>query len=120
MTLALLLMLAAPTADGFQTGLAAAGAAQGGRPVQSFQVAPLQLGGAPVRSFALRLPAPARPERSSARPIETQLTNGRTGVTCTMRIVVPARATDPGIVRSIPEGQGHDPIVRKDLSPCLE
>jgi hypothetical protein len=37
-----------------------------------------------------------------------------------MRIVVPARATDPGIVRSIPEGQGHDPIVRKDLSPCLE
>jgi len=120
MTLALLLILAAPTADGRQAGLAAAGAAQAGRPVRSFQVAPLQLGRAPVRSFALRLPAPAPRERSSANPFETQLTNGRTGVTCTMRILVPARATDPGIVRPIPEGQGHDPIVRKDLSPCVE
>jgi hypothetical protein len=120
MTLALLLILAAPTAVGFQAGLAAADAVQGGRPVRSFHVAPLQLGRAPVRSFALRLPAPAPPERSSVHSTETQLTNGRTGMTCTMRILVPARATDPGIVRPIPEGRGHDPIVRNDLSPCVE
>jgi hypothetical protein len=120
MTLALLLVLAAPTADAPKAGVPATSAAHDTRPLPSFRVAPLQLGPAAGRPFQLRWPVRAQPERSSANPTETQLTNGRTGVTCTMRIL-PASATDPGIGRPIPEGEGsHDPIVRKDLSPCLE
>ncbi len=121
MTLALLLVLAAPTADAAKAGVPATSAAYDPRPLPSFRVAPLQLGPAAARLFQLRWPVRAQPERFPANPTETQLTNGRTGVTCTMRILVPAPATDPGIVRPIPEGQGsHDPIVRKDLSPCVE
>jgi hypothetical protein len=120
MTLAFLLVLAAPPADAPRAGVRATGTAHEARPLPSFRVAPLQLRPAAARPFRLQLPARAQPERASATPTETRLTNPSTGVTCTMRILSPAPATDPGIVRPSPEGRGHDPIVRKDLSPCVE
>src|SRR5512143_1892362 len=122
MTLALLLVLAAPPADAPKAGVPAMSAAHDPRPLPSFRVAPLQLEPAAGRPVQLRWPVRAQPERSSANPnpTETQLTNRRTGVTCTMRILVPAPVTDPGIMRPIPEGQAQDSIVRKDLSPCVE
>lgn len=61
-----------------------------------------------------REPAPL--EAPALQPVE-QLTNKKTGVTCTMQILR-ARPADPKAVRPAP--RSVDPGIRGDVSPCLE
>lgn len=64
-------------------------------------------------------PAPAAPEASRSR--EMQLRNSRTGFTCSMRVLRVDPSGDSGIVAKMWAGRAQpDPIVRNDLSPCLE
>ncbi len=48
-----------------------------------------------------------------------QLTNRRTGVTCSMRILAVKPVPDPGIFASV-SGPHPDLIVGRGLSPCVE
>lgn len=69
--------------------------------------------------------APPRPGTPPGRAFpylnEAQLSNGRTGVTCTLRVVPAGTSTDAGMIRSLPQRRSHpDRILRNDLSPCVE
>jgi hypothetical protein len=58
----------------------------------------------------------------SEESTERQLTNRRTGVTCTMRIVPIQEPVDPGAVgdRNIVDARPPDAMVRNDVSPCID
>lgn len=73
----------------------------------------------PVRLFGqFNLPRKGSDSRSIDEGV-VQLSNRRTGVTCTMRIVQAKPSVDPGIRFGAPE-QHPDPIVRNSVSPCVE
>ena len=95
-------------------------AVQAARSEQPFGIAPLQLGN-PGRKGPFQLAkTPRLAVRSKqASPGMTQLRNRRTGVTCTMRIVRVEPSVDPGILASTMETR-TDPMVRNELSPCVE
>jgi hypothetical protein len=120
MSLALLLVVAA-LETAVQADPSAAVAVSGARSDRSFRVAPLQLAPLPVRPFQLAVPDRAARAVDSASPSETQLTNRRTRVTCTMRVVRAGPSMDPGILGGVagvvPD---RDPIVRNDVVPCVE
>ena len=122
MTLTLLVVLAGfATVDQPLTDPREGGSPQTVRPAQEFRVAPLQLGRVPVRPLQLRLVLPAPRDPEPSRPREDQLTSRRTGFTCTMRILRVGPSVDSGIVAKMTPVQPHpDPIVRNDLSPCLQ
>lgn len=129
MTLTLLLVLAGllatdeprsgPTLS-CGSGAQPAAAVQAARSEQPFGMAPLQLGN-PSRMGPFQLAkAPRLAVRSKqASPGMTQLQNRRTGVTCTMRIVRVEASVDPGILASTMETRAN-PMVRNELSPCVE
>jgi hypothetical protein len=72
------------------------------------------------RPTPLLIPSPsASPSPDPAESGERQLTNRRTGVTCTLRIVSPHGSVDPGAVADTGDGR-PDPIVRNDVSPCVD
>jgi hypothetical protein len=110
MSLALLLVVAA-----LET------AVQADPSARSFRVVPLQLGPLPLRPFRLAVPDRGPRVLDSASPPQTQLTNRRTRVTCTMRVVRAGPSMDPGILGGValivPD---PDPLVRNDVVPCVE
>jgi hypothetical protein len=128
MTLALLLLLAGPFATdepqarpvGDGPGARPEATAQAGGSGQLFKVAPLQLALAGIRGpkgpFQL---AQAPRLAANSRPAMVQLQNRRSGVTCTMLIVRVEPSVDPGILAHTLEAPA-DPMVRNDLSPCVE
>jgi hypothetical protein len=123
MTLTLLLFLAAPwpaqggeqaTKSVTQPGVAVP-AAGGVVARQDFEVPRLQLRPEATRRFQFLAPNAEAAQRS-----ETRLTGPTSGVTCTLRILPVSPARDPGILSLVkPPGQLQDPILRRDLSPCL-
>jgi hypothetical protein len=123
MTLTLLLFLAAPwpaqggeqaTKSVTQPGVAVPAAA-GAVARQDFEVPRLQIRPEVTRPFQFLVPNAKTAPRS-----ETQLTGPTSGVTCTLRILPVSPAKDPGILSPVkPPSQFQDPILRRDLSPCL-
>lgn len=123
MTLTLLLFLAAPwpvqggeqaTKSVTQPGVAIPAAA-GVVAKQNFEVPRLQLRPEVTTPFHF-----LAPNAKAAQQSETQLTGPTTGVTCTLRILPVSPAKDPGILSPVkPPDQFQDPILRRDLSPCL-
>lgn len=123
MTLTLLLFLAAPwpvqggkqaTKSVTQPGVAVPVAA-GVVVKRNFEVPRLQLRPEVTSPFHFLAPS-----AEAAQPPETQLTGPTTGVTCTLRILPVSPAKDPGILSPVkPPSQFQDPILRRDLSPCL-
>jgi len=72
-----------------------------------------------ARPTPLLIPSPS--PSPSPEPGERQLTNPRTGVTCTMRIVSAQGSVDPGAVAGNGTAEGFpDSIVRNDVSPCVD
>jgi hypothetical protein len=72
------------------------------------------------RPTPLLIPNPsASPSPDPAESGQHQLTNRRTGVTCTLRIVPMRESVDPGAVAGTGGGR-PDPIVRNDVSPCVD
>ncbi len=120
MSLALLLVVAALDAAGPADAPLLA-ETQGARSRSSFRVAPLQLSVTPFKPFQLVAPAPSPRARESTSPAPTQLTNPRTRVTCTLRVVRAGSAMDPGILGGMALAT-HDSerIVRNDVVPCAE
>jgi hypothetical protein len=103
MTLELLLILAT---------VEATGRAQVGRPTT------VGVSSSSARAEANRGASPGLTWRGTS---EAQLTNRRTGVTCTMRIVAVESPMDRGVMRMMPPSPDHpDPMVRSTLSPCVE
>jgi hypothetical protein len=95
--------------------------ADGARPGRGFRVAPLQLGPPPVRPFQLAVPDRLPRVRDPSSPPQTQLTNRRTRVSCTMRVVRLGPSMDPGILGGESRvGSDPDPIVRNEVAPCVE
>jgi hypothetical protein len=91
------------------------------RPDQAFRVVPLQLAPTPLKSFQLSALAQRAPVLTKSSPAETQLHSSRTGVTCTIRIILVSPSMDPGILQKASDGQTPiDPIVQNEHSPCLE
>jgi hypothetical protein len=120
MSLALLLVVAALD-PAVLADASAAVVPYGARSGRSFRVAPLQLVPPPVRPFQLAVPDRGPRVLDSASPLPAQLTNRRTRVTCTMRVVRVGPSMDPGILadvaRVVPD---RDPIVRNGVAPCVE
>ncbi len=58
-------------------------------------------------------------KRDLAKPKEFQLTGPKSGVTCTLRIVPVSPSGDAGILSPAPPDRSTDPILRRDLPPCL-
>ena len=120
MSLALLLVVAA-LETAAQADASAAVVAYGTRSGRSFRVAPLQLRPPPVRPFQLAVPDRGPRVLDSASPPQTQLTNRRTRVSCTMRVVRLGPSMDPGILGGVAQVvPDPDPIVRNDVVPCVE
>ena len=120
MSLALLLVVAA-LETAVQADPSAAVAAHGARSGRSFRVAPLQLAPPPVRPFQLAVPDGGLRVLEAASPAQTQLTNRRTRVTCTMRVVRAGPSMDPGILGGVAQVvPDPDPLVRNDVVPCVE
>jgi len=127
MTLTLLLVLAGSMANespgvarpaGPDSGVSLAAVERQTQP-SAFWVAPLQLGPS-ARPLALR-PGETGLAAQELNRGTTQLRNPKTAVTCTMRVVVLQPPIDPGILRPTQGSlQQLDPIVRNQLSPCLE
>jgi len=73
-----------------------------------------------ARPTPLLIPSPsASPSPDPVESGERQLTNRRTGVTCTLRIVPKLPSVDRGAVAETAEGH-PDSIVRNDASPCVD
>src|SRR5262245_11120854 len=73
-----------------------------------------------ARPTPLLIPSPpASPSPDSEESGERQLTNRRTGVTCTMRIFPMRESVDPGATAGKAESL-PDPIVRNNASPCVD
>ncbi len=131
MTLVLLLALAGNVAAvETQTVRASRGAAAVPEPVvdpaalpgNPFAIAPLKLGRSLLKS-PFQLPHEPRLDvAANQEPIGSpQSRNAPPRVVCTMRIVKAGGSLDPGFVVSLPPGPGPpDPIVRDDISPCIE
>jgi hypothetical protein len=83
-----------------------------------FQVRPLNLSLWPQVGWRRAGPFTQQSPEPGMGPMARGLTNPRTGVTCTMRILPMEKNPDPGIVRQS-EGTVPDDIVRNSASPCL-
>ena len=129
MTVAFLLVLAGAAAtDKVQTVARIAaeataqqpGARQSELPEPPFRVEPLDLG-RPILRTPFRLFAPPQLDASSNLVVAHagEPDSQRERVVCTMRIIKADPSIDPGILIPLAAGP-KDPIVRDDLSRCVE
>jgi hypothetical protein len=85
-----------------------------------FKIAQLELARSPLLNKVqlFKLLKPGLSAKATGADVG-QLQNKRTGVTCTLRIIHVEPPVDSGVLMNGANGR-PDPIVRDDLSPCVE